>query len=39
LLASEDYRVTTRRYFPGDHEWIGRFHTFHEFMFVYDRVK
>ena len=38
LLSCEGYRVTTRRYFPGDREWIGRYYTFHEFMFVYDRV-
>jgi hypothetical protein len=38
LLACEGYRLTTRRYFPGDTEWIGRYYTFHEFMFVYDRV-
>jgi len=38
LLSCEGYAVTTRRYFPGDQEWIGRYYTFHEFMFVYDRV-
>jgi len=36
LLNCEGYRVTVSRYFPGNHEWIGRFYTFHEFMFVYD---
>jgi SAM-dependent methyltransferase len=38
LLACEGYAVTTRRYFPGNREWIGRHYTFHEFLFVYDRV-
>jgi hypothetical protein len=37
LLSCEGYAVRTRRYFPGDREWIGRYYTFHEFMFVYDR--
>jgi len=38
LLSCEGYRVTTRRYFPVDREGIGRYYTFHEFMFVYDRM-
>lgn len=38
LLACEGYEVTVSRYFPGNHEWIGKYYTFHEFMFVYDRV-
>ena len=38
LLACEGYAVTVSRYFPGNFEWIGRYYTFHEFMFVYDRV-
>lgn len=38
LLACEGYEVTVSRYFPGNAEWIGKYYTFHEFMFVYDRV-
>lgn len=38
LLQCEGYAVTTSRYFPGNYEGIGRYYTFHEFMFVYDRV-
>jgi hypothetical protein len=36
LLACEGYEVTVSRYFPGNREWLGRYYTFHEFMFVYD---
>lgn len=36
LLACEGYEVTVARYFPGNYKWIGKYYTFHEFMFVYD---
>ena len=36
LMDCEGYRVTVSRYFPGNYEWIGKYYTFHEFMFVYD---
>ena len=38
LLACEGYSVSVIRYFPGNVEWIGRYYTFHELLFVYDRV-
>ena len=36
LLSCEGFMLGTHRYFPGNREWIGRYYTFHEFMFVYD---
>lgn len=39
LRSAEGYQLTTIRYFPGNHEWIGRFYVFHETMFVYDRER
>jgi hypothetical protein len=39
LLECEGYAVTVSRYFPGNAEWIGKYYTFHEFMFVYERVR
>jgi hypothetical protein len=39
LVALDKYRITISRYFPGNAEWIGKYYTFHEFMFIYDRVE
>ncbi len=38
LLACEGYAVTSSRYFPINRQWIGRYFTFHEFLFVFDRL-
>jgi len=39
LMTFEEYALTHFRYFPGNVEWIGKYYTFHEFMFVYDNVR
>lgn len=36
LLDCEGYRVSTLRYFPINHEAVGKYFTFHELKVIYD---
>lgn len=39
LLSCEGYALTHIRYFPIDHEAVGRYFVFHELIVVYDRTR
>jgi SAM-dependent methyltransferase len=38
LLSCEGYRLKQARYFPIDHEGVGKYFVFHELMLVLDRA-